>query len=61
LPLQLALLAFALGVVVLQMQPSLPDAHLALCIPLFALLWCLLAHRTRFAVLLGCLTVNCVG
>jgi hypothetical protein len=48
--LQLALLAFPLGVVVLQMQPSLPDSHLALGIPLFALLWGLLAHRTWFAV-----------
>ena len=50
MPLQLALLAFALGVVGLQAQPALPDSHLALCIPLLALLWCLLARRTRFAL-----------
>jgi competence protein ComEC len=61
LPLQLALLAFALGVVVLQAQAALPDPHLALWMPLFALLWCLLAHRTRFAVLLLALAAGSGG
>jgi competence protein ComEC len=61
LPLQLALLAFALGVVVLQAQAALPDPHLALCIPLFALLWWLLGRRTRFAVLLLALAAGSGG
>jgi hypothetical protein len=61
LPLQLALLAFALGVVVLQAQPSLPDSHLALCVPLFALLWCLLAGRTRYAVAVLALAAGTCG
>ncbi|MEP6998498.1 MAG: DNA internalization-related competence protein ComEC/Rec2 [Betaproteobacteria bacterium] len=51
MPLQLALLAFALGVVMLQAQAVLPDLRLAACIPVFALLWWLLAHRTRFALI----------
>ena len=61
MPLQLALLAFALGVVVLQAQPSLPDSHLALCVPLFALLWCLLAGRTRYAVAVLALAAGSCG
>jgi competence protein ComEC len=61
LPLQFALLAFALGVVVLQAQAALPDPHLALCIPLFALLWWLLGRRTRFAVLLLALAAGSGG
>ena len=61
MPLQLALLAFALGVVVLQAQAALPDPHLALCIPLFVLLWWLLGHRTRFAVLLLALAAGSGG
>jgi len=61
LPLQLALLAFALGVVVLQTQPTLPDPHLALCIPLLALLWMLLARRTRLAVLVLALAAGSGG
>jgi competence protein ComEC len=52
LPLQLALLAFALGVVLLQSQLALPDTRLAACIPAVLLLWWLLASRTRFALLL---------
>ncbi|HEX3631682.1 MAG TPA: DNA internalization-related competence protein ComEC/Rec2 [Casimicrobiaceae bacterium] len=50
MPLQLALLSFALGVVVLQTRASLPDPRLALFVPLLALSWCLLARRTRYAV-----------
>ena len=61
MPLQLALLAFALGVVVLQTQPSLPDSHLALCIPLFMLSWCLLAGRTRYAVAFLALAAGSCG
>ena len=61
MPLQLALLAFALGVVVLQAQAALPDPHLALCIPLFVLLWWLLGPRTRFAVLLLALAAGSGG
>ena len=61
MPLQLALLAFALGVVVLQMQPSLPDSHLALCIPLFMLSWCLLAGRTRYAAAVLALAAGSCG
>ena len=61
MPLQLALLAFALGVVVLQTQPTLPDPHLALCIPLLALLWMLLARRTRLAVFVLALAAGSGG
>lgn len=61
MPLQLALLAFALGVVMLQAQAALPDPHLALCMPLFALLWCLLAHRTRSAFVLLALAAGSGG
>lgn len=50
LPLQLALLTFALGVVVLQTRAALPDPRLAFCIPLLALAWWLLAGRTRLAL-----------
>jgi competence protein ComEC len=61
LPLQIALLAFALGVVVLQMQPSLPEPYLALCIPLFMLSWYLLAGRTRYAVAVLALAAGSCG
>lgn len=61
MPLQLALLAFALGVVGLQAQPALPDSHLALCIPLLVLLWCLLARRTRFALAVLALAAGSCG
>ena len=50
MPLQLALLTFALGVVVLQTRAELPDPRLAFCIPLCALAWWLLGARTRLAV-----------
>ncbi len=50
MPLQLALLAFALGVVVLQTRATLPEPRFALWVPLLALVWCLLVRRTRFAV-----------
>ena len=61
MPLQIALLAFALGVVVLQMQPSLPEPYLALCIPLFMLSWYLLAGRTRYAVAVLALAAGSCG
>ena len=50
MPLQLALLAFALGVVALQTRAELPDPRLAFGIPLCALAWWLLAGRTRLAL-----------
>lgn len=51
MPLQLGLLAFALGVVLLQGQPSLPAPRLALCIPAIVLLSWLLRRRARLAAL----------
>ena len=50
MPLQLALLTFSLGVVLLQNQAMLPDLRLAAGIALLALLWRVLAGRTRFAL-----------
>ncbi len=61
MPLQLALLSFALGVVVLQTRATLPDPHLALFVPLLALLWRLLARRTRYAVVLLALAAGSGG
>ena len=61
MPLQLALLAFALGVVLLQAQAALPDPHFALCAPLLALLWRLFAQRTRVAFLLLALAAGSGG
>ena len=50
MPLQLGLLAFALGVVLLQGQAALPSLRLAACVPALLLLWGLFACRTRLAV-----------
>jgi competence protein ComEC len=50
LPLQIALLSFALGVVLLQAQAVLPDPRLACGIPIGAIAWRLLAGRTRLAL-----------
>ena len=51
MPLQLALLTFALGVVLLQAQAVLPDPRLAFGIPVCALAWWLLTGRTQFALI----------
>ncbi len=61
MPLQLALLAFALGVVALQTQAVLPESRLALCVPLFVIVWCLLARRTRFALVVLALAAGSGG
>lgn len=61
MPLQVALLAFSLGAVVLQSRAALPDPRLALCIPMCALAWWLLAGRTRFALVALALAAGTSG
>jgi competence protein ComEC len=61
LPLQLSLLAFALGVVLLQTQAELPESRLAVCIPLLLLLWRMLAGRTRVALAFLALAAGASG
>ncbi|HEY7905242.1 MAG TPA: DNA internalization-related competence protein ComEC/Rec2 [Casimicrobiaceae bacterium] len=61
MPLQLGLLAFALGVVLLQGQAALPALRLAACIPALALLWWLLARRVRLASIALALAAAATG